>query len=120
VSFMFAKVGEISYPTSKGTADAMMEAAIEAGADDVVSDENGHVITCAFESIGEVSHTLAKTLGDAESVKVVWKPQTTAPLDVEKAATLIKLVDALDDDDDVQTVFTNADFSDEVMASLSE
>jgi YebC/PmpR family DNA-binding regulatory protein len=120
VSFMFAKVGEISYPTSKGTADAMMEAAIEAGADDVVSDENGHVITCAFESIGEVSHMLAKTLGDAESVKVVWKPQTTAPLDAEKAATLIKLVDALDDDDDVQTVFTNADFSDEVMASLSE
>jgi YebC/PmpR family DNA-binding regulatory protein len=120
VSFMFAKVGEISYPTFKGTADAMMEAAIEAGADDVVSDENGHVITCAFESIGEVSHMLAKTLGDAESVKVVWKPQTTAPLDAEKAATLIKLVDALDDDDDVQTVFTNADFSDEVMASLSE
>jgi YebC/PmpR family DNA-binding regulatory protein len=120
VSFMFAKVGEISYPVAKGTADAMMEAAIEAGADDVVSDENGHVITCAFESIGEVSHALAKTLGDAESVKVVWKPQTTAPLDAEKAATLIKLVDALDDDDDVQTVFTNADFSDEVMASLSE
>jgi YebC/PmpR family DNA-binding regulatory protein len=120
VSFMFAKVGEISYPAVKSTADAMMEAAIEAGADDVVSDENGHVITCAFESIGDVSHALANTLGDAESVKVVWKPQTTAPLDAEKAATLIKLVDALDDDDDVQSVFTNADFSDEVMASLSE
>jgi YebC/PmpR family DNA-binding regulatory protein len=120
VSFMFARVGEISYPVAKGTADAMMEAAIEAGADDVVSDENGHVITCAFESIGDVSQALAKTLGDAESVKVVWKPQATAPLDAEKAATLIKLVDALDDDDDVQTVFTNADFSDEVMASLSE
>ena len=120
VSFMFARVGEISYPAAKGTADAMMEAAIEAGADDVVSDESGHVITCAFESIGDVSQALAKTLGDAESVKVVWKPQTTAPLDAEKAATLIKLVDALDDDDDVQTVFTNADFSDEVMASLSE
>jgi YebC/PmpR family DNA-binding regulatory protein len=120
VSFMFARVGEISYPVAKGTADAMMEAAIEAGADDVVSDENGHVITCAFESIGDVSQALAKILGDAESVKVVWKPQTTAPLDAEKAATLIKLVDALDDDDDVQAVFTNADFSDEVMASLSE
>ena len=120
VSFMFARVGEISYPAAKCTADAMMEAAIETGADDVVSDENGHVITCAFESIGDVSQALAKTLGDAESVKVVWKPQTTAPLDAEKAATLIKLVDALDDDDDVQTVFTNADFSDEVMASLSE
>ncbi len=120
VSFMFSKVGEISYPLAKGTADAIMEAAIEAGADDVVSDENGHVITCAFESIGEVSHALAKTLGDAESVKVVWKPNTLTPLDAEKAATLIKLVDALDDDDDAQSVFTNADFSDEVMASLSE
>jgi YebC/PmpR family DNA-binding regulatory protein len=120
VSFMFARVGEISYPLAKGSADAVMEAAIDAGADDVVSDENGHVITCAFENIGEVSQALAKALGDAESVKIVWKPQTLAPVDQEKAETLLKLVDALDEDDDVQTVFSNADFSDEVMAALSE
>jgi YebC/PmpR family DNA-binding regulatory protein len=119
VSFMFARVGEISYPADKGTADAMMEAAIEAGADDVASDENGHVITCSFENIGEVSSSLAAKLGPAESVKIVWKPQTLTPLDQEKAETLLKLVDALDEDDDVQSVFSNADISDDVMAKLA-
>ncbi len=119
VSFMFARVGEISYPVAKGSADTILEAAIEAGADDAESDETGHVITCAFESIGEVSASLAGKLGDAESVKIVWKPQTLAPVDKEKAESLVKLVDALDDDDDVQNVFTNADISDEVMAALA-
>jgi YebC/PmpR family DNA-binding regulatory protein len=119
VSFMFDRVGEISYPAEKASADAMMEAAIEAGADDAVSDENGHIITCAFESIGEVSSALAKTLGDAESVKIVWKPKMMAPLDQEKAETLMKLVDALDDDDDVQSVFSNADIPDDVAAKLA-
>ena len=119
VSFMFARVGEISYPASKGSADALLEAAIDAGADDAVSDEHGHVITCAFENIGEVSASLAKKLGDAESVKIVWKPQTLAPVDLEKAEALMKLVDALDDDDDVQSVFSNADIPDDVMAKLS-
>ena len=118
VSFMFSRVGEISYPLTKGSADALFEAAIEAGADDAVCDEDGHVITCAFESIGEVSSRLAKILGDAESVKIVWKPQTLTPLDQEKAETLLKLVDALDEDDDVQNVFSNADIPDEVMAKL--
>jgi YebC/PmpR family DNA-binding regulatory protein len=119
VSFMFDRVGEISYSADKASADAMMEAAIEGGADDAVSDENGHVITCAFESIGEVSSALAKTLGDAESVKIVWKPKIMAPLDQEKAETLMKLVDALDDDDDVQSVFSNADIPDDVAAKLA-
>ena len=118
VSFMFLRVGEISYPLAKGSADTLLDAAIEAGADDAMSDENGHVITCAFENIGEVSASLAKKLGDAESVKIVWKPQTLTPLDQEKAETLLKLVDALDEDDDVQNVFSNADISDEVMAKL--
>jgi YebC/PmpR family DNA-binding regulatory protein len=118
VSFMFSRVGEISYPLAKGSADALLEAAIDAGADDVVSDETGHVITCSFENIGDVSASLAKKLGDAESVKVVWKPQTLTLLDQEKAETLLKLVDALDDDDDVQNVFSNADIPDEVMAKL--
>ncbi len=119
VSFMFARVGEISYPATKGSADAILEAAIEAGADDAVSDEHGHVITCSFENIGEVSASLAKKLGDAESVKIVWKPQTLAPVDFEKAETLLKLVDALEDDDDVQSVFSNADIPDDVIAKLS-
>ena len=96
----------------------MLEAAIDAGADDAVSDENGHTVTCAFENIGEVSAALAKKLGEAETVKIVWKPQTLAPLDQEKAESLMKLVDALDEDDDVQNVFSNADIPDEVMAKL--
>jgi YebC/PmpR family DNA-binding regulatory protein len=118
VAFMFSRVGEILYPAAKASADAMLEAAIEAGADDVASDESGHTITCAFESIGEVSSALAAKFGDAESVKVVWKPQTLAPVDQEKAESLMKLVDGLDEDDDVQVVFSNADISDEIMAKL--
>ena len=119
VAFMFTRVGEIVYKAAKATGDAMLEAAIDAGADDVASDETSHTVTCAFESIGEVASALAKSFGDAESVKVVWKPQTVTPLDQDKAETLLKLVDALDEDDDVQSVFSNADISDEVMAKLN-
>jgi YebC/PmpR family DNA-binding regulatory protein len=119
VSFMFNRVGEIIYKPSAGSADTVFEAAIEAGADDVQSDQTGHTITCAFENIGEVSHALAAKLGDADSVKIVWKPQTMAPVDQEKAESLIKLIEALDEDDDVQNVFTNAEMSDEVMAKLN-
>jgi len=119
VSFMFTRAGEILYPAAKASADAMLEAAIDAGADDVVSDETGHTITCAFEAIGETSAALAAKFGDAETVKVVWKPQTLTPIDQEKAESLMKLVDALDEDDDVQNVFSNADIPDDVMAKLN-
>jgi YebC/PmpR family DNA-binding regulatory protein len=119
VAFMFNRAGEITYKAQAGSADQMMEAAIEAGADDVQSDENGHVILCAFESIGEVSSALAAKLGEAETVKVVWKPQTMTPVDEETAQTLMKLIDALDEDDDVQNVFTNFEVSDEVMKKLT-
>jgi YebC/PmpR family DNA-binding regulatory protein len=118
VSFMFSRVGEILYPLAKASADAMLEAAVQAGADDVASDDV-HVVTCAFEKIGEVSSALAKTLGEAETVKIVWKPNVMAVLDEEKAESLLKLVDALDEDDDVQTVFSNADIPEAVMARLS-
>ena len=119
VAFMFSRVGEIVYPAAKASGDAMLEAAIDAGADDVVSDETGHTVTCAFESIGEVSSALAKAFGDATSVKIVWKPQTMAPVDFEKAESLMKLVDSLDEDDDVQVVFSNADIPEDVMAKLN-
>lgn len=118
VSFMFNRVGEIQYPAAKATADAMLEASIEAGADDVTSDEAAHVIVCGFESIHEVSSALAAKFGDAETVKVVWKPNVMSPLDFEKAESLLKLVDALDEDDDVQVVFSNADIPDDVMEKL--
>jgi YebC/PmpR family DNA-binding regulatory protein len=119
VSFMFNRVGEVTYPGAKATADAMMEAAIDAGADDAASDEHGHVIICAFENLGEVSSALATKFGEAESVKIVWKPNVMAPVDFEKAETLMKLVDMLDEDDDVQMVFSNADIPDDVMAKLN-
>ncbi|UJQ94050.1 YebC/PmpR family DNA-binding transcriptional regulator [Mariluticola halotolerans] len=120
VAFMFDRVGEIVYPASAGDADTVMEAAIEAGADDVVSDENGHTIYCTFEAIGDVSTALEKALGEAESVKPIWKPQNGTPVDAEKGATLMKLLAALDDDDDVQNVYANFEMSDEDMAKISD
>jgi YebC/PmpR family DNA-binding regulatory protein len=118
VAFMFNRVGEIVYPLGKITADAIMEAAIDAGADDATSDDI-HIVTCAFESINEVSTALAARFGEAQSVKIVWKPNVMSPLDFEKAESLMKLVDALDEDDDVQNVFTNADIPDDVMEQLN-
>ncbi len=119
VSFSFDHLGEITYKLSAGDADTVMEAAIEAGADDVVTDEEGHTITCAFESLGEVTKALEASLGEAETVKTIWKPQNTVPVDEEKAQSLMKLIDTLEDDDDVQTVYSNFEVSDEVMAKLS-
>ena len=119
VSFMFDRVGEITYLAAAGSADAVMEAAIEAGADDVQSDEAGHTITCAFEATGDVSAALEERLGTPESVKIVWKPQNLVPVDEEKAETLLDLVNRLEDDDDVQAVFSNFEVSDEVMAKLT-
>ncbi len=119
VSFMFDRVGEITYNTSAGSADQLMDAAIEAGAEDVTSDEDGHVILCGFEEFGEVASALEDALGDAESVKPIWKPQNNTPVDEEKAATLIKLLAALEEDDDVQNVYSNFEIDDEVMAKLS-
>tara|TARA_R110000744_G_scaffold300135_2_gene409366 strand:+ start:213 stop:1097 length:885 start_codon:yes stop_codon:yes gene_type:complete len=120
VAFMFDRVGEIVYKVEAGDEDAMMEAAIEAGADDVQSSEDGHTVICAFEAIGDVTTALEATLGEAESVKPIWRPQNTIDVDEERAGTLLKLMDALEDDDDVQSVYSNFDISDEIMAKLEE
>ncbi len=119
VSFMFDKVGEIIYPAKAGGAEAVLEAAIEAGAEDVQSDEDNHVIICAFEDLGDVSKALEGTLGEPESVKIIWKPQNLMPVDADKAQTLMKLVNMLEDDDDVQNVYANFDIDEETMASLA-
>ncbi len=119
VSFMFDRVGEIVYKPEAGDADTVMEAAIEAGADDVISDETGHTIICAFEDIGAVSAALTEALGEAESTKAIWKPQTMTELDEDKASTMLKLIAALEDDDDVQNVYSNFEVSDEVLARLT-
>ena len=118
VGFMFDKVGEITYPAKAGTEDKVMEAAIEAGADDVESDEEGHYIITSFEAMVDVAAALEKVLGEAESVKAIWKPQTNTPIDAEKGATLMKLIATLEEDDDVQNVYSNFDMSDEDAAKL--
>jgi YebC/PmpR family DNA-binding regulatory protein len=119
VAFNFARVGEIVYPVSAGSAEEMLEAAIEAGAEDVVSDESGHLVTCAFEDIAEVSSLLADRLGEATSVKLVWRPHTMSPVDEDTARTIMKLLAALDDDEDVQNVSANFEVSDEVLQKLT-
>ncbi len=119
VSFMWDRVGEIFYAASAGSAEKFMDAAIEAGADDVQSDEDGHTIQCSFEGLGDVSKALEEALGEAESVKVVWKPQNSIPVDEERAQSLIKLVGVLEDDDDVQNVYANFEVDEETMARLS-
>ncbi|MDJ0932401.1 YebC/PmpR family DNA-binding transcriptional regulator [Breoghania sp.] len=119
VAFMFDRVGEIVFKLEAGDADTVLEKAIEAGADDVISDEDGHTIYCAFEDLGDVSKSLESDLGEAESIKLIWKSQNNTEVDEEKAGTLMKLIGMLDDDDDVQNVYTNFEVSDEVMAKLT-
>jgi len=119
VSFNFSRVGEVVYPASAAGADKVLEAAIEAGADDVISDATGHVVTCAFETLGEVSSLLAERLGEANSVKLVWRPNTMTPVDEETARTIMKLLGLLEDDDDVQNVAANFEVSDEVLRRLT-
>jgi YebC/PmpR family DNA-binding regulatory protein len=119
VAHMFAHVGEVVYPPSAGSADAMLEAAIEAGAEDVRSDSGGHLITCAFEDLSTVSAALEAKLGEPASVKALWKPMQTTAVDEEKAASILKLIAGLEDDDDVQNVYSNFEVSEAVMAKLT-
>ena len=118
VSHGFERKGLIEYPASAGDEDKVLEAAIEAGADDVESGEGGHEIWTDMEALHEVAGALEKVLGEPESVKLAWKPNLTVDVPESDAATLIKLVDALEDDDDVQTVWGNYTVSDEVMEKL--
>ncbi len=118
VGFMFDRKGEVIYPATAGDADAIFEAAIEAGAEDVESSDEGHIIWCADTDLNDVSNALESALGESESTKLVWKPTTTTELGLEDMQKLMKLVDALEDDDDVQRVTTNFEATDEVMAQL--
>ncbi len=118
VSFMFQKRGEIEYGPDAATPEAMLEAAIETGAEDVESDESGHWIYCDFSSLGEVSAALAGKLGEAKSAKIVWKPNNTIALDDERGERLLKMIEILEEADDVQNVFANFELSEELMAKL--
>ena len=118
VSFMFDQLGEITYPPEAGTADTMLLAALEAGADDVESDDEGHWIYCNEAGLTEVSEALEKALGESTEAKLIWRPQSRTVVDLETAQKLIRLIEALEDDDDVQTVTANFDIPDEVAALL--
>jgi len=118
VSHGFDRRGLITYPASAGDADSVFEAALEAGAEDVESSEDEHSIWTSMDALHEVAKALEATLGAAESAKLAWKPQLLVEVDEANAATLLKMIDALEEDDDVQTVWGNYDVSDEVMAKL--
>ncbi len=119
VSFMFERKGEIVYPASIGDEDTVMEAAIEAGAENVESTEEQHIITCADTDLNEVSTALEEALGESETAKLIWQPTTTTELDLDGAQKLMKLIEVLEDDDDVQRVTANFEISDDVMEQLA-
>ena len=118
VSHSFDRVGEISYPVAAGNADTVMMAALDAGADDVESDEDGHWIYCSMDGLSEVSDALEKALGESTESKLIWKAQTLTEVDLETAQKLIRLIEMLEEDDDVQTVTHNFDIPEDVAALL--
>jgi YebC/PmpR family DNA-binding regulatory protein len=119
VGFLFNRLGVIRYPASAASADDMLEAAIEAGALDVESDAEAHEVTAAVDDFFAVRDALEARFGPAESARLDWRPTTTVTLDEDRAASVLKLLDVLDESDDVQNVYANFDIPDAVMAKLS-
>ena len=113
VSFMFDRVGFVEYPAGAGSEDDVMEAAIEAGADDVVSSSDTHEIYCAADQLAEVAGNLEKTLGEANTAKLIWRPQNEIEVTGDKVESVMKLMNTLDDCDDVQNVYSNFDISED-------
>jgi len=118
VAFMFAHVGAVEFDAKAADADTMLEAAIDAGAEDVVSDHTGHLIYCEPGRLGEVTRTLEGRFGEPRKSALVWKPQNTVPVDDDAGEKLLRLMETLEDHDDVQNVFVNFEVSDAVMAKL--
>ena len=119
VSFMFNRLGVIQYASRIASADAMLEAAIEAGANDAESSAEGHEVICAIEDFFGVRDALEAQFGEPQSAKLEWRPTNSVTLDEEKAVGLLKLVDALEDNDDVQNVYANFDIPDDIAQRLS-
>ena len=119
VSFQFNRVGQVTYPASAADPDAMLEAAIEAGADDCDSSEEGHEIICAPDELAAVQEKLESHFGPPEQAVLTWKPQITVPVDDEKADALFKLLESLDENDDVQRVIANFEVSESALARLA-
>jgi YebC/PmpR family DNA-binding regulatory protein len=118
VSFLFDRLGEVRYPGAVAAADAMFEAAAEAGADDVDSSGDEHVVTCALDDLNAVRDGLEKRFGAPASAKLVWRPKTVTPVEGEAAEALLKLLETLEDSDDVQTLYANYEVADDVLARL--
>jgi YebC/PmpR family DNA-binding regulatory protein len=118
VAFMFDRVGSIEFDSKVASEDAMMEAAIEAGADDVVSSEDGHEVVTSVESFAEVAKAMETRFGEPRKSKLVWKPQNTIVVDDEAGEKILKMIGALEDDDDVQNVYANFEISDALMRKL--
>ncbi len=119
VSYMFDRLGQVQYPADKATADEMLEAAIDAGADDVQSSEQGHDILCKTEDLNDVREALEKRFGPPSSARFIWRPQTSVNVEGDTASSLIKLIEALDDNDDVQQVYANFEMSEAALAKLT-
>lgn len=118
VSHGFDRVGEISYPAAAGDVDTVLMAALDAGAEDVESDDEGHWIYTSVESLSEIADALEKSLGEATEAKLIWKPQVSTEVDLDTAQKLMKLIDTLEEDDDVQSVTHNFDVPEDVAAQL--
>ena len=119
VAFLFSHVGSIVYPKAKGSDDTMLEAAIEAGADECVSTNDGHEFLCRIEDYGSVRDALEAKFGQPQSASIIWRAQNNVAVNDEAGETLVKLIDALDDHDDVQRVFGNYELSDALVEKLS-
>ena len=119
VSFMFDRMGNIHYPAEVATAEDMFDLVIESGAEDVESDQIGHDIYCQPADFHKVSEALINSLGDPKSAHLIWRPQNTIAVDEKAASTMMLLLDALEDNDDVQRISANFEIPDEIMAKLS-
>lgn len=119
VGFMFDHVGQISFPKAVSTDDAMLEAAIDSGADDCESNAEAHLVTTAIGQFPEAREALEKKFGAPSSAKLVWAPKNSVPVSEEHAQALLKMIEALEDNDDVQEVFSNFEISDALMEKLS-
>jgi YebC/PmpR family DNA-binding regulatory protein len=119
VSFMFSHVGIVEFDAKVASADAMLDAAIEAGADDVISNDDGHQIITTPDTLNDVAKALEAKFGEPRKASLLWKPQNTVALDDESGEKVLKLLESLDDSDDVQNVYANFEVSDALVAKMS-
>ncbi len=119
VSFMFSHVGIVEFDAKVAGADAMLDAAIEAGADDVISNDDGHQIITTPDTLNDVAKALEAKFGEPRKASLLWKPQNTVALDDEYGEKVLKLIESLDDSDDVQNVYANFEVSDALVAKMS-